>query len=104
MRNRLFTSVPVLLLLCSFLNDAVADDGYIDVEIVNNSTYDQEIAVVDNICRTVVLERRIVADGRIPARVCARNMNRGDLTIRNLETGSERQYRGILNGDRVQVP
>ena len=104
MRNRLFTTASVLLVLCALSTNALADSGYIDVEIVNNGEYDQQVTVIDNICRTVVLEQRIIANGSLPARVCARNMSRGDLTIRNLETGREQQHQGILNGDSVQVP
>jgi hypothetical protein len=104
MRNRLFNSVPVLLLLGAFCTTANADSGYIDIEVVNNGEYDQRVAVVDNICRTLVLEKRIIADGRLAARVCARNMGRADVTVRNLESGTERRYQGILNGDQVQAP
>lgn len=93
-----------LAILSSLCSTALADSGYINIEVVNDSSYDQRVAVTDNICGNLVLEKRIIADGRLPAQVCARDMGRGNVTIRNLETGSERQYQGILDGDRVQTP
>ncbi|NEX17816.1 MAG: hypothetical protein C1943_14645 [Halochromatium sp.] len=81
-----------------------AAEGYINIEIVNDGQYDQRIAVVDNICHLLVLERRIIADGLMPAQVCSRKMNRGNVTLRNLESGAEREFPNVLDGDQLNVP
>lgn len=94
----------VFALATTLVMSAQASDGYINIEIVNDGENDQRIAVVDNICQQLVLERRIIADGLVPAQVCARKMDRGQVTIRNLETGAEREYRNVLDGDRLRIP
>lgn len=104
MRFRSIRGIVHALAAALMVTGAQADDGYINIEIVNGGPYDQRIAVVDDICQQLVLERRIVADGMMPARVCARQMDRGQVTLRNLETGAEREYRGVLDGDRLSVP
>jgi hypothetical protein len=79
-------------------------EGYINIEIINDSHSDRRIRVVDNICELMVLERRLVGDGMIPAQVCSRRMGRGDITIVNLETGAEKRYQNFLGGDRLTAP
>lgn len=79
-------------------------EGYINIEIINDSHNDRRIRVIDNICQLMVLERRLVGDGRIPAQVCAGPMRRGDITMVNLETGTEQRYQNFLNGDRLKAP
>lgn len=79
-------------------------EGYINIEIINDSHIDRRIRVIDNICELMVLERRLVGDGMIPAQVCSRDMGRGDITVVNLETGAERRYQDFLNGDRLKAP
>lgn len=93
-----------LLAALAVVAPALADNGYINIEIVNNGVNDQRVAVVDKICQDLVLEKRVIAHGILPAQVCAREMGRGDITIRNLETGDERRHAGILDGARVQTP
>jgi len=96
---------PLTGALCLlFASAAAADDGDINVLIVNDGAYDQRVAVIDNICKRPVLEKRLVANGELPAQVCAREMGRGDLTIRDLDTGAQRRHRGILDGDRIATP
>lgn len=79
-------------------------EGYINIEIINDSHSDRRIRVIDNICELMVLERRLVGDGVIPAQVCSRSMRRGDITIVNLETGAEKRYQNFLGGDRLTAP
>jgi hypothetical protein len=81
-----------------------ADSGYINIEIVNNGTDDQRVSLVDNLCEDLVLEKRILAHGILPASVCSRDMGRGDVTIRNLETGAEQRHRGIHSGAQIGMP
>jgi hypothetical protein len=96
---------PILIgLLLAAPTLARAQDGYINIRVVNHGAYDARVALVDNICNRLVLEKRIVADAELPAQVCARGMDRGDVTIRNLETGAEQRHRDLLDGDQVPTP
>lgn len=104
MRIRSIRGIAYALAATLLVMSAQAEDGYINIEIVNDGQYDQRIAVVDNICQQLVLERRILADGLMLAQVCARQMDRGHVTLRNLETGAEREYRDVLDGDRLSIP
>jgi hypothetical protein len=101
-RSALRSLTGVLCLLSASV--AAADNGYIDILIVNDGDDDQRVAVIDNICNRQVLEKRIIADGELPAQVCAREMGRGDVTVRNLATGGERRERNLLDGDRIATP
>lgn len=91
------------LLLCLTPIAGLADQ-YIDVRIVNDSQYDQRIEVVDNICHLIVLQKRIVAGGAIPAVICSRGIEKGDVTIRNLVTGSEQRYPNVSDGEYLRAP
>jgi hypothetical protein len=103
-RSVLLVIHALALTLVSISAVAQQQEGYINIEIVNDGQYDQRITVFDDVCNLVVLERRIVANGEIAAQVCARAMDRGLVTVRNLETGAEREYRNVLDGDRLSTP
>lgn len=77
---------------------------YINVRIINNSGEDVRISVYDNVCGVMLLEKRLVRDGETSAQLCTQGMDRGDVTVRNLETGAERRHQGVLGGAKLVAP
>ena len=105
MNKTLLMAFPILFsvfMASSGVGQQLSD--YIDVGIVNNSGEVQQISVYDNVCGVLILEKRLVRDGETSAQLCTEGMDRGDVTIRNLETGAERRDRGVLGGARLAAP
>jgi hypothetical protein len=105
MNKTLLVAFPILFsvfMASSGVGQQMSD--YIDVGIVNNSGEVQQISVYDNVCGVLILEKRLVRDAETSAQLCTEGMDRGDVTIRNLETGAERRYRGVLGGARLAAP
>lgn len=96
-------SVVVAGLVCSTgVTQQLSD--YINVRIINNRGEDVRISVYDNVCGVMLLEKRLVRDGETSAQLCTQGMDRGDVTVRNLETGAERRYQSVLGGARLVAP
>lgn len=76
----------------------------LNVVVENGTGGDADIEVVDNVCQVVVLSKRVVADGEVPAQVCAGDLGRGDVTLRDRLAGSERRFDNVQDGDRLPVP
>jgi len=77
---------------------------YIDVRIINDSGEALQISVYDNVCGVMLLEKRLVRNAETSAQLCTQDMDRGDVTIRNLETGAVRHYRDVLGGANLVAP
>jgi hypothetical protein len=91
-------------LLFSLIPTAGLPEQHINVQIVNDSQYEQRVEVVDNMCHLVVLEKLIDGEGMIPAEICSSGMDKADVTIRNLDSGSEQRYQDVHEGDSLEVP
>ena len=77
---------------------------YINVRIINNGGSELQISVYDNVCGVMLLEKRLVRDAETSAQLCTQGMDKGDVTIRNLETGAVRHYRDVLGGATLAAP
>ena len=83
---------------------AQVPDGYIDLQIVNPSPVVRRTAVYDNVCDELVLDKPVDGNGAIPVQVCARGMGRGDVTVRNIDTGAEQRHEDVFGGTQIEVP
>jgi hypothetical protein len=77
---------------------------YINVRIINDRGSDLRISAYDNVCGVMLLEKRLARSAEISAQLCTQGMDKGDVTVRNLETGAERRYQSVLRGARLAAP
>lgn len=77
---------------------------YITVRVVNSHAYDHPVEMYDNVCKRVVFSRRIVGHATLNAQVCAFDMGKGDVTLRNLQTGAQQHYKGFIDNAKLEVP
>ena len=91
-------------LLASSIGMTQQQSDYITVRIINNAGEALQVSVYDNVCGVMLLEKRLVRDAETSAELCTQGMDKGDVTIRNLETGTERRYRDVLGGARLVAP
>ena len=77
---------------------------YINVRIINDSREELRVSVYDNVCGVMLLEKRLVRNGEIDAQLCTQGMDKGDVTIRNLETGAVRHYQNVVGGAKLAAP
>lgn len=101
---RLMVSVLVMSACASSTGMAQQLSDYITVGVVNNTGVELRISVYDNVCGVMLLEKRLVRNGETSTELCTQGMDRGDVTIRNLETGVERRFQGVLGGARLAAP
>jgi hypothetical protein len=78
--------------------------GYIKVRVVNSHGDDHPVEMVDNICKRVVFSKRIVGHATLDAQVCSYDMGKGDVTLRNLQSGARQHYRGFIDNAKLEVP
>ncbi|MGB5830872.1 MAG: hypothetical protein WBG92_02635 [Thiohalocapsa sp.] len=103
--NREIIALAAIALIGSGIpTSANALGEYIDVRIVNPGTRDSDMEVIDNICERVVLSKPMVAESMLAAQICAHDMGKGDLTIRNSQTGAEQRHRDVMENASVPVP
>jgi len=86
--------------------DAAADPPGrpIDISIVNSSGDDLDVEVFDNLCGDVVASGRLVGKSELAAQVCSQDMNRGDVSVRDLRSGAEQRYTDVLDGANLEAP
>ncbi len=104
--NRLTATIlllPVLGIPCAGQGDEMLG-GAINVVITNPYSVAREVEAVDNVCGTPLFAKPMEGEASISVQICTRGMGRGDVSIRDLGTGSEQRYSDVLQGANLSVP
>ncbi len=105
MNKKLLMVVSVVIcVLTSSTGLTQQQSDYIIVSIINNSGEALRISAYDNVCGVMLLEKRLVRDAETSAELCTQGMDKGDVTIRNLETGAVRHYQNVVGGTKLAAP
>jgi hypothetical protein len=94
----------VVCVLASSTGLTQQQSDYIIVRIINDGGEALRISAYDNVCGVTLLEKVLVRNAETSAQLCTQGMDKGDVTIRNLETGAVRHYRDVLGGAKLAAP
>jgi len=77
---------------------------HIFVDVQNPHPSERIVVIVDDLCESEVFRGRLAGHGRQPIELCAQEFRGASVTISNLRSGAEKQFRKVLRGATLRVP